>query len=115
LDPEPIPIKNQNHTKNFLTLDSYFDLDPYQHWQKDLTGIVTAYVKCGTKTMPGLLQSVHPTWLPQDTHEYALRFEVRSETPNILSAALRKSVFWPGITSCIGIGKGCSTIGAFLL
>jgi hypothetical protein len=33
--------------------------------------------------MPGLLQSVHPTRLPQDTHEHALRFEVRTKTPKL--------------------------------
>ncbi len=51
-------------------------MDPDQRLQKGLTPIVNAYIKCGTKTMPGLLQSVHPTRLPQDTHEYALGFEV---------------------------------------
>jgi hypothetical protein len=56
-------------------------MDPEQHLEKVLLeSYRTAYIKCGTKTMPGLLQSVHPTRLPQDTHEYALRFEVRTKT-----------------------------------
>ncbi len=68
-------------------------------------------VRSATKCSPNAATSRH-TWIRTQ-----IQGTVRTKTPKILSAALRKSVFWPGITgtSCNGIGKGCSTIGAFPL
>jgi hypothetical protein len=108
--------KSKSYEKLF-NFRSYSDLDLYQHLQKGLTGIVTAYIKCGTKTMPGLLQSVHPTRLPQDTHEYALRFEVLyvPNSQNSISRITQVCCLTRYFTSCNGIGTGCSTIGVFPL